>query len=151
MILASPGDAAARTVIRELADKTVRVDPNNPRAHITRAIVMQFLGDLPQAVISIERALDLDPKSTNEVLYATATQLMLLSGRPADAVRLARDGLAVAQTDRAIVIRIDLARGLYALGKREEALGQLAVVLEVQPDNLTAQQLRAEILRNPSG
>jgi O-antigen ligase/tetratricopeptide (TPR) repeat protein len=151
MILALPGDSAARTVIRELGDKTVRVDPNNPRAHITRAIVMQFLGDLPQAVISIERALDLDPKSTNEVLYATATQLMLLSGRPADAVRLARDGLAIAQTDRAIAIRIDLARGLYALGKREEALGQLAVVLEVQPDNVTAQQLRAEILRNPSG
>lgn len=151
MILASQGDAAARTLIRELGEKTVRVDPNNPRAHITRATVMQFLGDLPQAVLSIERALDLDPKSTNEVLYATATRLMLLSGRPADAVRLARNGLAIAQTDRAIDIRIDLARGLYALGKRDEALGELAVVLEIQPDNLTAQQLRAEILRTPSG
>jgi cytochrome c-type biogenesis protein CcmH/NrfG len=151
LLLMQRGDATSAIRALDVADRAVRADPNNPGPHLARAIVMQVRGDLPQAVRSIERALELDPKSTNEDLYATATNLMLVSGRPADAVRLARSGLAIARTVRALDMRIDLARGLYALGQREEALGQLAVVLEIQPDNPTAQELRAQILAAPPG
>jgi Tfp pilus assembly protein PilF len=77
---------------------------------------------------------------------------MLSSGRPKDAVRLARDGLAIAQTAKAAIeMRIDLARGLLALGQREDALMELEIVLENQPGNRTAQELRAQILANPPG
>jgi O-antigen ligase/tetratricopeptide (TPR) repeat protein len=152
LILATNGDSVARAMARELGQRAVRIDPNNPRAHLTRAVVMQFVGELPQAVNSIERALYLDPQSTNESLYVAATQIMLSSGRPKDAVRLARDGLAIAQTAKAAIeMRIDLARGLLALGQREDALMELEIVLENQPGNRTAQELRAQILANPPG
>lgn len=146
LILAGTGDVSARSRARELGERATQVDPNNPRAHLTRAVVMQVLGDLPEALRSAERALALDPGSRNERLYVTAAQVMLDSGRPADAVRVARQGIAaLGLTNASVTTRIELARALLASGQPLEALAELDTTLTIRPNDPTAQRLRAEI------
>jgi predicted Zn-dependent protease len=105
------------------------------------------LGDQPQALSSIERALALDPQSRNESLYITATTVFLNSGRPGDAVQAAREGLVLlGGTKASLGIRLDLARSLLALGRPKEAVTELDVALLVAPNDPTIEQLRAQII-----
>jgi O-antigen ligase/tetratricopeptide (TPR) repeat protein len=146
LFLAQQGDSAARERALELADRAVRIDANNPRAHHTRAIVMQVLGNLPEAVRSTERALALDPDSRNDGLYVTATQVFVASGRANDAIDIARVGLTFLGRSRSSVgLRIELARALVTTGKQLEALSELDQALAIQPNEPTVQRLRAEI------
>lgn len=147
LVLANNGDAAARARSIELGDLVVQTDANNPRAHVTRAEVMQAAGNLSEAVRSIERALTLDPSSKSELLYFTAVQLMNESGRSTDAIRIGRQGLAlVGQTRASVEIRVELARALAASGQSREALAELDIALAIQPSNERASQLRAQIV-----
>jgi tetratricopeptide (TPR) repeat protein/O-antigen ligase len=146
LFLANSGDASARTKAIELGDKAVRIDPNNPQSQMTRAVVMQVTGNLPEAVRSVERALSLDPQSTNDQLYVTAVQLFIGSGRAPDAVRVARQGVALlGQTTRSVVVRIELARALAGSGQPREALAELETVLAIQPNEPEALRLRTAI------
>jgi O-antigen ligase/tetratricopeptide (TPR) repeat protein len=146
VILASSGDGNARTKATELADEAVRVDPNNPLAQLTRAVVMQVSGNLPEATRSVERALALDPASTNDVLYVTATQIYSDSGRASDAVRVARRGLGVlGGTAVSVPLRYELARALVASSQPSDALTELDIALSIQPGYAPAEQLRSEI------
>jgi O-antigen ligase/cytochrome c-type biogenesis protein CcmH/NrfG len=146
MLLAQEGDVAAGASALEAAERAVRVDANNPRAHHTRAIVMQVLGNLPEALRSAERALFLDPESRNGSLYVTATQVMVASGRAPDAIRISREGLVLLGRSRnSIPVRIELARALVASGQQLEAIAELDLALAIQPNEPTAQRLRAEI------
>jgi O-antigen ligase/tetratricopeptide (TPR) repeat protein len=146
LILVQSGDVAARTKARELGEKTIQEDPNNPRAHLTRAVVMQVLGDLPEALRSVERALALDPGSTNDRLYVTAAQVMLDSGHASDAVSTARQGVAIfGLTNPSVAIRIELARGLVAGGQPLDAIRELDLALSIQPNNATLQRLKSQI------
>ncbi len=147
LVLANTGDAAARTRALELADQAVETDPNNPGAHFTRAAIRQGTGDQAEALRSIERALELDPRSTTPRLYVIGTQALLALGRPADAVRLARRGTAVfSTTPRSFDLRIELVRGLIAAGQRADALSEIDIALTIRPSDRTAQQLRSEIV-----
>src|SRR5207249_12266406 len=65
MILASSGDTIARMRALQLADQAIAIDANNPGAHLIRATVMQFTGNLAEALRSVERALALDPHSSD--------------------------------------------------------------------------------------
>lgn len=143
LILARDGDAGARARAVQLVDDAVRRDPNYPAAQYTRAVVMQSIGNVPEGLHSIERALALSPQTRNSNWYVVATQLYVSAGRSADAVRVARDGFLV--TDSRLV-RIELARALFADGQLQEALAQIDVVLAAEPGNAAAQRLRAEIL-----
>ncbi|MDP9226808.1 MAG: O-antigen ligase family protein [Actinomycetota bacterium] len=147
LLLSQTGGDSARNRARELGEQAVRIDPNNPLSHLTRAVVMHELGDLPEALRSIERALDLDPNSLNERLFITATKVFLDSGRASEAVRVARQGLVLlGGTKASLGIRLDLARALVASGQPREAVMELDVALLIQPNDPTAEQLRAEII-----
>jgi O-antigen ligase/cytochrome c-type biogenesis protein CcmH/NrfG len=145
------GDSSARLRARELGDQATRIDPNNPRAYLTRAVVMHALGNLSEAVRSIERALALDPDSRNEQLYISATKVFLDGDRPADAIKAARQGLVLLGGRRASIgIRMDLARALVVTGRPREAVTELDVLLLIQPNEPAAIQLRAQIIASIS-
>jgi Tfp pilus assembly protein PilF len=133
-----------------LAEEAVRIDPNNPLAQLTRAVVMQFTANLPEATRSVERALALDPGSDNDGLYVTAAQIYLDSGRASDAVKLARRGLGVlGATPASVPLRYELARALVASSQPSDALAELETALSIQPGYAPAQRLRSEILATP--
>lgn len=146
LLLANAGAVGAGTRAVQLADEAVRIDPNNPRAHLTRAVAMQVTRNLPEALASVERALVLDPLSINASLYATAVRVMLESGRLADAIGVARQGIGLLGRSRGSVqIRIELARALAAAGEPADALAELDIALSIQPTEPSALQLREEI------
>lgn len=150
LVLASTGDAVARAKALQLGDQAVETDPNNPGAHLTRAAIRQGTGDQTEALRSVERALELDPRSTTPRLYVIGAQVLLALGRPADAVRLARQGTAVfSTTPQSFDLRIELVRGLVATGQRADALSEIDIALTIRPNDRTAQQLRSEILASP--
>jgi tetratricopeptide (TPR) repeat protein len=144
--LVQKGDSTAASRARDVADRSVKIDPNNPQTQLTRAIVAQITGDLPEALRSVERALMLDPTALNPQLYVTATQILLASGRPGDAIAMARRGLAIfAYPQDQFSIRVELARALIANGQPTEAATELDVALAIRPTDATALQLRAQI------
>lgn len=147
LILLTNGDPSALTRASRLADEVVRRDPNNPRAHIVRAVVMQAAGDLTEADASAQRALVLDPGSTSPPIYVVAAQVALALGRTDDAMQIARRGLsALGPTPESVPVLVEFARALLAADRRSEALAELDEALSIQPNALDAQRLRAEIL-----
>jgi O-antigen ligase len=150
LLLADAGDSGSRSRALDLAERGVRTDANNPDAHLIRAAARQFVKDLPEALRSVERALSLSPGSRKERLYVTAAQIYIDSGRPADAVRVTREGLAILGTTvRTVPIRYELARALSASGQPSEALSELEIVLTLQPNHAEAQRLQAAIRAQP--
>ena len=147
--LAAPalrGDTTSVLRARDVADRAVRTDPNNPLAHQTRAVVMQITGNLPEALKSSERAIALDRTSTNPDFYVTGVQVLNALGRAPDAIVLARLGIAKLPADvTSVPIRIELARSLVANRQLAEALTEIDVVLAIRPTESDAQQLRAQI------
>jgi len=137
-------DSKARAIA--LADKAVRIDPNNPRAHLMRSTAMQAIGNLPEALRSVERALVLDPASSNPGLYLVGAQIYRASGRVAGAVVIARQGLLIfGRSPQSISLRLELARDLVAAGQPRDALAELDIALAIQPNDTSIQRLRDEI------
>jgi tetratricopeptide (TPR) repeat protein len=151
LLLSQRGDGAAGVRARDVADRAVRVDPNNPLAHLTRAVAMEVTGDLSEALRSIRRALELDPNSVNPQLYRTATEVFLQTGRSADVIDVARRGIAtLGPRQETFQLYVDLARALTSVGQRSEALAQLDVALAIRPNDAAALQLRAQIQKDLS-
>ena len=146
---AAGGEQADRASLPDLAEQMVRIDPNNPYAQLTKATVMQFVGRQNDAAGAIQRAVELDPGSTNVQLYVAAAQIFLAVGRTADAERAARDGIAIIDrteiTLRSVPLRYEHARALAALGRVDEALTELDLVVALQPSNIAADQLRTQL------
>jgi O-antigen ligase/tetratricopeptide (TPR) repeat protein len=150
-VLGQRGDKTSVVRAREVADRAVRTDPNNPLAHETRAVVMQFTGNLPEALGSSERALALDRTSSNgytsnRAFYVTGVQVLNALGRPQDAIIVARRGIArLPFEEMTAPIRIELSRSLIANGQLAEALTEIEVVLAIRPTDPDALQLRTQI------
>ena len=139
------GDASSGPSARQVAERVVAVDPNNPLTHLTRAVVMQVTGDLSEALRSAERAIELD-QTHNRDIFLTATQVLAGLGRPADAVAMARSGISVIPDPRnQLPLRLELARALALNGQLTEALKEIDATLAIQPNYVAAQQLRAQI------
>jgi tetratricopeptide (TPR) repeat protein len=147
---AASGDQSQRASLPGLAEQMVTIDPNNPYAQLTKATVLQFVGQNHDAVEAVERALELDPGSTNIQLYVTAAQIFLAAARGQDAERVAREGIGVIDrteiTLRAAPIRFEHARALASLGRVPEALTELDLIIALQPTNTAAVQLRTQLL-----
>jgi len=143
--LVQKGDQASAAHAREVADRSVQMDPNNPVTHLTRAVVMQVTGDFPEALKSAERAIELD-QTNNREIYLTATQVLIGLGRPSDAVDMARRGIArIPDPRNQVPLRVELARALALNGQLTEALNEIAATLVVSPSDPAAQQLRAQL------
>jgi tetratricopeptide (TPR) repeat protein len=148
LLLTQRGDASAATRAREVAERAVRADPNNPQANLTRAIAMEVTGDLDEARRSVERALALDPRSQNADLYLTAARVYAALGRPADTVRIARAGIPlISPPIVSVPLRLELGRALLAVGQPNDALAEIDAALAIQPNQPSAVQLRDEIRR----
>jgi tetratricopeptide (TPR) repeat protein len=144
------GDVSAGVQARQVVDQAVRIDPNNPQASLTRALVMQATGDLKEAVVSVERALELD-QSNNPQILLTATKVYLANGRPEDAIAVARPAVSLlGKLPSSVPIRIELARALAAIGQRAQALVELDAALAIRPNDPTALQLKAQIQQGQS-
>jgi cytochrome c-type biogenesis protein CcmH/NrfG/O-antigen ligase len=147
MIQADSGDAAARVGAVSSSERAIAVDPNNPGAHLLHATVMRFAGDGAAAIRAAERALKLDPRSSNVRLWVTAAQIYVDASRPADAVRVSREGVsALGPTPASVPIRYELARALALTDRSSDALAELDIALAIQPTNTAVQRLRAEIV-----
>jgi Flp pilus assembly protein TadD len=139
------GDAASGPRARMVADRVVQRDPNNPKANLTRAIVMQVTGDLPEALRSIERAFTLS-QSNDRDIFLTATQVLLGLGRSGDAIAMAHRGIdRLPNPADQVPVRIELVRALIASGQTADALAELDAILAIQPGQPTALQLQAQI------
>jgi O-antigen ligase len=146
LILAEKGEHAARARAVELGERAIRIDPNNPRAQLTKAVVMQATGNLPEALRAVDRALVLDHGSRNGSLYLTAVQIKSALGQPADAATVARAGIAVfGRAPSTHTLRVELARALVTMGQPLEALNELEIALAILPGEPTAETLRAQI------
>jgi len=148
--LVQKGDASSAPRAREIAERTVAVDPNHPQAQLTRAVVMQVIGDMPEALRSVERAVALDPDSTSPQLYLTATQVFFANGRLTDAIAIARKANGILSLPNTVPIRVELARALMASGQPGQALAELDIALSIRPNDPAALQLRAQIRSAPS-
>ena len=145
VVLIQRGDKTLVSPARDIAERVVRVDPNNPLANQTRAVVMMITNDLPEALKSVERALALD-KSNNAEIYLTKTQVLSGLGRPADAIASARFGITrIPNPLNQIQIRIELVRALVANGQLSDALTEVNALLGIQPNQPAAQQLKNQI------
>jgi len=145
LTLADGGDAVAKARAVQLADQAVRVDPHNPAAHLSRAVVFART-DIQEAARSVERALSLDPGSTNGQLYVAATQIYVAAGRPDDAIRAGLDGVAVfGPTKSSVPVRVELARAFAAGGRPRDAIGQLNTALTLTPGDQSIVRLLATI------
>jgi tetratricopeptide (TPR) repeat protein len=143
--LVQKGDQASVARARDVAERSVQMDPNNPVTHLTRAVVMQVIGDLPEALISAQRAIELD-QTNNRDIYLTATQVLIGLGRHSDAVDMARRGIArVPDPRNQLLLRVELARALALNGQLTEALNEIAATLVIDPTDSAAQQLRTQL------
>jgi putative inorganic carbon (HCO3(-)) transporter len=144
-VLFQRGDTTYKDRARDSANRAVAIDPNNPLPHVTRAVVMQVTGDLNEALVSAQRALELD-QSNNRDIYLTQTQVLEDLGRQADAIAAARYGLTrIPDPRNQVALRFELARALAATGQTTEALKEIDSILAIQPNLSAALQLRAQI------
>jgi cytochrome c-type biogenesis protein CcmH/NrfG len=155
LVFANAGDSRALERASQLADQAVRIDPNNPNAHLTRAVVAFQRRDLAGALESVDRALFLDPNSVNTQLYPVAAQIYIAAtqsdvaaGRLDEAITKARHGVAqIGANSASVSLRLELARALVRGGRAWEALDALDAALAIAPSDLSLLQLKAEILR----
>ena len=146
LIVASSNDSSAGEHARALGDRATLIDPNNPAAHLTRAVVRQFRGELPESARSVDQALALDPNTVNRNLYITAAQVLTAVGRAAEAVELSRRGIVVfGATASSVAMRIELARALSVSGRHAEAIAELDIALVITPGEAAAERLRDAI------
>jgi tetratricopeptide (TPR) repeat protein len=155
LVFARNGDGKALERAQQLADQAVGIDPNNPNAHLNRAVVLFQRGDSAQALDAIDRALVLDPNSINSQLpgiavqiYVAATRSDVAADRIDEAIVKARHGVALLGANTASVpLRLELARTLVRGGRAREALDALDAALAIVPSDQSLLQLKAEILR----
>jgi tetratricopeptide (TPR) repeat protein len=146
VVLLQRGDIDAGTRGRDVAERAVLVDPNNPQAHLTRAIVMQASGNLPEANRSIDRAVQLDPQPFNPNLYLTAARIKIASGQPAEAIVIVRRALPFLGAIRASIdLRSELTRALLAVNQPSDALREVEIALSIAPNEPSLEQLRAQV------
>ena len=89
--------------------------------------------DLNESVNDLERALEKGPSPR---VYAPLAEAYRITGRPQDAVRIARDGLEA--FPRHLAIRLVLARSLADLGDEEAAAETYREILRDDPQNVEA-------------
>lgn len=122
--------------------QAIEVAPDDPIAHQALGKALAAKGDLEGALAEYRKATQLDPSATE--LKVDLAILLEQKGDLAEAGRLYREALA---TNPALVAaHFGQARLALAAGQAGPALAGLAKVLELEPTNVRARGLRAELL-----
>ena len=80
-----------RPLALELARRAVALDPNNARAHTVLGFVLQYEHEYEASAAHLETALRLDPNLADT--YAFRTDLLVMEGRPLEAIECAVQAL----------------------------------------------------------
>lgn len=123
----------ARSHALDLANKAVELDPNLPQAHWIKGFVQLFRNDYDDARKSVEQSLKLAPS------YADAYGLLALInnrlGRGEEAIKLIKKGMSL-NPYYTWDYPYNLGRGYYNLGEFQQAVTQLKLALERNPNAL---------------
>jgi tetratricopeptide (TPR) repeat protein len=122
----------------------VRLDPNNPDPHHDLGMMWLFSGRPAEAVVSLERAVELRPGFDSALEHLAAALLQV--GRERDALLVCRK-LGQKANDP-IKRQFYSAQALATEGKREEAEKVLRDLLASAPQMARARALLAELLSN---
>jgi tetratricopeptide (TPR) repeat protein len=139
------GDDVARRRALEIGQRAVAADPNNSEAHFTLALAALTARKPEEAAAASERGIALKPVPRDKSVYEIAGRAYLDLKKPADAERWLLLSLQHRSGRDAHPSLILLARALTGLGRRDEALRSLDVVLSEDPTNAAALELRREI------
>ena len=126
-----PNREGALTLMSELA----KLDPENSEIHYARAYMADRLDEPELVVESLDRALELDPRSEDAVL-AKAAYLAGVEGQSASVIELCNTFLE--NNPDAKRLRLYFARYLVDQGENALAYGQFSVLVEQEPDNADA-------------
>lgn len=124
----------------------VERDPHNGESHYTLALAALVLGDARTAARESERGFELSPNSRSESVYDVAMRAYLALGDLENAERWARLGIQWAPP--AMDLRLRLIRLLLDQRRVEQAVAELELALEIDPDDPRARELEAEIAAN---
>lgn len=101
--------------------------------------------DDPAIVSAIRRQEERLARDPISLAFAQLADLYRKAGRPAEAITLCREGLR--RYPHYTTARLILAKTLLAEGQLEQALAELAAILEVSPKDVQCHRLAAEIHR----
>ena len=140
-LLTGTGDSVEAS---KLAETAVRRGPNEPRAHMVLADILEQQHLFEQAIEHARRAVQLAPG--NDVAYEQLASLLLRDGHADEAVRIARDGLAVAPFSAEL--RCALGAALVARGENVEGISQLQLACAIKPGWAASRLMLAATLAN---
>jgi tetratricopeptide (TPR) repeat protein len=117
------------------AGRAVELDPTNAAGHYVLSAILARQGQMPQAIGEAQRAVELGPEDLS-VHRFWSELLIIRQGRDDEALRVARDGLAVSPFDPGLhfVLGVALAR----TGNFMTATNQFAYALLLRPDWMEA-------------
>lgn len=140
-------DPATRQAALTTARRAVEIDPNNSEGHAALAVMLAAAGRPAEAAAAGERALYLNPRLRDRSAYEHVGRAYTQLGRHEDAERWFRLAIQQATAQEVAGIRVLLARALLALGRSSEALEEAQAVLDGDPTNSTALQIRSDAQR----
>jgi tetratricopeptide (TPR) repeat protein len=142
LVLSAGGALAVGTLLRNetynsdrgLWAETIRLRPENARAHVYYGIALMQEGKLAEAVRPFEEAVRLDPGYIHA--HLNLGSLYLRTGRTADALRCYRHALQ--QRPSNPVAHNNLGTALYLAGQTEEALQHYREAVRLRPGFIDA-------------
>jgi tetratricopeptide (TPR) repeat protein len=141
-------DAAVRLLLtnqfedaRTRAENVLKVDPKNLQAHIVRGNAMAGLGDVAQAVTSMQTLLKTGSATAESLV--TLGGLELRRGQSQEAEAAFKQAVVVGATNP--VAHIALANYYRATGRFSDAEPELKKAIELDPKNIIANRLLAVI------
>jgi tetratricopeptide (TPR) repeat protein len=128
---------------REATERALAIDPKLARAHATLGfLAMLYDRDLQASASHLERALSLAPRDTEVV--RPASQLLMVLGRDAQALKLAQRGV---EADPANTFAWTLmGRINRAAGRLDEAVASYRKALEIAPGLIGGHQYVSQLL-----
>ncbi|MEM1249617.1 MAG: tetratricopeptide repeat protein [Acidobacteriota bacterium] len=134
-------------VAEERFREAVAIDPESAAAHRSLAGVLQQSGRIDDALVSLERAIELEPDRAG-VRYGAAQLLMNHPDPRGDRLERAIGHLqgALRQAPDFVPGLLDLANAQSRAGRAEEALTSVERALSLQPDSAGIRFQRAQLL-----
>jgi Flp pilus assembly protein TadD len=120
-------------------DEALKFWPNEPNFHSNRGMVLMQLGRSEEAMAEFRRALQLDlPLKLATAAQTNLGWLLFQKGQTEDAMK---EYSQVLKKDPGFTLaHRNLALALERLGRDQEAIDQLKIVLKLEPNNQEAQQ-----------